>query len=346
MQNKKIMALFVATIIVMTFTAVAGFSNSANCYTQTTSGTTAGTATNKATVGVASNFWGPVTDALLIDANNIQYSPALSMVKEYLEYLDSLVYTTPTAITVCHDSTGLLVQDASYDMIFGADQTMDSNNYSVSSPVPFVYAEGIPVFFGVRSSKGGYLSNVKSLITPPDDRWDNNPLKATISVNGNTGISGYSVNSTLTDANAEDSVAIAASTAPYGVAAYNILYDMDNVVLPSNPLPKWVHDPLFTNIGLTFDSVNNLSINSGWVAKSQICSGITGPNIADPRFVYVEFDSPAYTLEQVVGITKTAEGHSDNNLTVVEGLYDYIQDEMDGSNWNSFLTGFCYIAPQ
>lgn len=340
MASKKLAALFAAAVLAVVLTASFGFSISANCYTLSTSDTTPSTATNRATIGVASNFWGPHPDASTFAPADIQYSPALSLVQAFL------VGKTSTSITVCHDATETLEADlSSYSMIFGADTSMVTGGYSVASPAPFVYAKGIPVFFGVYAS--GTMDNVNDLISSP--ALSPGPYAATVA--SGTALNSYVINTNLTSV--ADSVSIADTPAPYGDQAHLIVNAMAGTALPGT-VPTWVFDPLWPNIGQTFQSVisnsvnavNTTSVKAGFVAKSQICSGIAPQStVTPPAYVYVQFNG--YTLEQAVGITTTAASAPNNGLAVATSLRTYIQNRMlpTVNTWGTFLNGFCYTAP-
>lgn len=337
----------VLTVLAVLFTASVGFSNSANCYTLLSD---TGTITKTATIGVASNLWGPVTDANNVNSSNISLSPALTMVQNYL------ADQTGTSITTCHDSTTALVADrASYSMIFGADSSMITNGYSLPAPyAPFVYAKGIPTFFRVKS--GSMTAN--DLITPPSTvTWTT--ANEAIAVDNTGNISSYTVNSDLiydSGVAIPGVVSVASTAAPYGVSGQAILHDMDGVNFnPVSSIPAWIYQlsppsssyTLWPNIAQTYDSVvgssvvigantyTTTSVVAGFVAKSQLCSNLSS-------YVTVDFISPTYTLEQAVGILSTASG---TGLDVAKDLYDYIQDEIDDHAWGPFLSSFCYLAP-
>jgi len=187
----------------------------------------------------------------------------------------------------------------------------------------YSYARGIPVFFALSAN----IDNVNKLITG-----------ATSSTIAAADLTSYSVNTTYVT-----SVALANSTAPYGVAAYAILNDLLPIYGSTNPVynlpdgtrPGWVHFPYYSDIGVTMTNVTNGNNISGFVGKSQIC----GTNGQVPStYTYIQFTDPTWTLDQKAILL-------DNTNSAANGLDSYISGMISGGTWNSWVQGKCYFSP-
>jgi ABC-type molybdate transport system substrate-binding protein len=263
-------------------------------------------------IAVASNFFGP---AQTMAANFQTANPG-------------------QVVNVCHNSTGVLEQEIldainatppvapPYDNLFAADAIAPSfltaiNGKLDGSYTPFLYANGLPVLFGYHAGVTGKTFNVadvSQLINGLSDEDQEASLPSPLN--------GYSIATSTAN-----TVAVADPVnAPYGTQAAAILYDLAS------------HSPAvvtaqFDNIGLTYGvvgtnvTVNGVSydIHSGFVSKAQICQDIDDENVA-----YVEF--PGYVLTQRA-IQLTANGTA---------LKTYIQNRIDDTTWDDFLTANCY----
>ncbi len=253
-------------------------------------------------IAVASNFYGPAKDMVA----NFQ-APGKP--------------GNGTCIQVCHNSTGALLTEINnnltyYGMFFAANATAPESLQSSTGNTAYLYAKGIPVFFGYRND----VTNVGGLITGLGSGY-NYTLTATdlSSYAVNTGSAGY--------------VAVAGTAAPYGVKAHAILNSIEGTSLPGT-IPGWVHSPLYDNVDLTFQAVGTGSIKSGFVSKAQICDMYND-------VAYVQFTSPDYVLNQKAILLDSSD--SANPPTTVAGtLSKWVKDEIANDGWDDFLTDHCY----
>jgi hypothetical protein len=307
-MKNKIKFLFVMAILAMMFTAVSGFGQVPDVCTDTplTSPDVDSThpATNFATIGVASNFWGPQPEST---SPVIADSPALSMVDNFLNSGS----VTLTAVTVCHNATTTLEDNASnYDSLFVADNTAGS----VGS-YPITYARGVPAIFGYRKD----VTDASQLILAPTP------------VSGNAAtISGLTSKDYSVPSITAQWLALADPYyAPYGEAAEDILTPMS-----TGYLPPAAYTPLFSTIGKTFDAVGKTYgtsyIKSGFVSMGQLCT-------LKDSITYVEFTNNAYTLIQTASVVDTTN-------TTAMALYNWIQAQKLAGTWNPFLVSFCYAG--
>lgn len=270
--------------------------------------------TYTATIAVASNF----------------YTPAQEMVADFLDN-----YGGNTSVTVCHNSTTHLLAEINngtelpailsgtsfphYDYFFAAnasapDSLYDNGNGTIGY-TPFSYVKGIPVFFAHTNN----VSSTSGLIA--------NQATSTISASD---LSGYAINNALV--NADDSIAVASTDAPYGVKAHAIINSIQGTSLPTT-IPSYVVDPLYDNVGLVYEDVmDDKTVTSGFGSKGQICDDITGNWVT-----YIEFTNDAYTLDQKA-IQLTSE-------TLASGLDDYLDGIIGTSTWNTFCADNCYGTP-
>lgn len=258
-------------------------------------------------------------DTIIAVASNF-YEPAKKMVANFQALGKP---GNGTCIQICHNSTGTLLTEINnsptyYGMFFAANTTAPESLQSSTGNTAYLYAKGIPVFFGYRSN--GDISNVGDLIT--------NLGTAVNYTMTATDLSSYAVN-TGTAGN----VAVAGTAAPYGVKAHAILNSIEGTSLPGT-IPAWVRSPLYDNIDLTFAAVGTTGIKSGFVSKAQICN-IYGD------VAYVQFTSPDYLLNQKAILLDSSD--STNPPTTVAGtLSKWIKDEIANDGWDDFLTDNCY----
>jgi len=228
-----------------------------------------------------------------------------------------------TCIQVCQNSTGALLTEINnnlsyYGMFFAANSTAPESLQSSTGNTAYLYAKGIPVFFGYRND----VTNVGGLITGLGSGVNFNMTA--------TDLSSYAVN-TSTAGN----VAVAGIAAPYGLKAQAILNSIEslNPGLPGT-IPSWVHSPLYDNIDVTFSAVGTGGIKSGFVSKAQICD-IYGD------VAYVQFTSPDYLLNQKAILLDSSD--STNPPSTVAGkLSKWVKDEIANDGWDDFLIDHCY----
>jgi ABC-type molybdate transport system substrate-binding protein len=299
-KTMKMRLFLCVAVLAVLFTVSSVFAADTVCTTPATTPTT--------TIAVASNFFGPAQTM----ATNFQNANPGQVVK------------------VCHNATSdleteILNNPGRYGMFFSADEIdsafleeLDDSDYE-----PFLYAHGIPVYFGYVSSppstsKTKLITNVGSLIT---GLGSGNYYEVS-ETEGALADLEYTVAS-------PGAVAVANSTtAPYGTMANAIFSEFETY--PSTT-------PQFDNISLTFNAVGNTQslgtppvsydVYSGVVSRAQICN-------IKPYIAYVEFTG--YALDQrAIQLTDTADS-----------LYTYIQGQMSGASspWNTFLTQNCYGA--
>ncbi|OPX93239.1 MAG: hypothetical protein A4E58_03108 [Syntrophorhabdus sp. PtaB.Bin006] len=239
-----------------------------------------------------------------------------------------------TTYTVCSDSTGNLMTElnndyspdnafTTYGYFFAADATSaEYYNGHTGTGTAYSYAKGVPVFFAEYNAGGihavGHLLNSQS----DEDR----------SLNIATTASGYTINTA-------DSkyIAVANTTAPYGVKSHTIINTMMGTSLPGTIPTAYITSPLYGNIGAVFNAVTNDTNKSGFGAKSQICSGSGGVNTT---YVYVEFTNGDYILNQ--------KAIKLNSSTAATRLDDYINTTLgcpSGASWQTFVTNHCYKVP-
>lgn len=301
----------VAAIFVLT--ASTGWA-AANCFV--TGKYTTGTDTTK--VAVAANFVAAATQLIY----NCQ---------------DTGTCGTNTKYTICSDSTGNLMGNEladDYDggfqefgYFFAADesaQTYNSGGIYAGTGTAYVYATGIPVFIAMSST----YNNVSYLLTGQSGGSLTIPDEDLSSLAINT-----------TDAS---KVAVANSSAPYGLAAYDIINSIEGFTSPQLPnfTPDWLH--YCGNIGDTFNHVTNGwdGVKSGFVAKSQICNSTSGQPYND-TYIWVEFTNDAYLLTQ--------KAIKLNSSTAATALDNYIITTLgattSGSGWRNFIKKWCYKWP-
>jgi len=293
---RKNLLIFCMTALVMLFTTAGGFAQLPSYCSLYANGS----GTLPLAIGVAANF----------DEASQQM-------------VDNFLASNPAgngAVYICPNSTGVLAADIAdalnasqappFDMFFAADMP-SAWNFSVPSGAAFRYAYGTPVIFGYQSNVG----NVTGLISGG-------------SLSGNTD-SIDPVSNTYSIASGAISVGIAdPNNAPYGAAAQSILTAM-GYTIGTNITP--VELPTVTAVKNAVASTYAPSaVNSGFVAKSQVCN--------DPTVSYVEFTGLGYRLDQwAVQLTSNADN-----------LAAYIDDAMNDlspTGWNAFLAANCYIAP-
>ena len=271
---------------------------------------------------VAAGYVGANTIFVAVAANF--YGPAQDFIEDFVDQAPN------TSVIVCSNSTGQFrpeVENGAYDVFFAADETARNQFDGIVAGYPaFSYAQGVPVFVADRTRSG--ISDASGLI----EVVSGSPLSgatATITADAYDLASDYNVATSLTGATA--SVGLADSSAPYGQMAHAILNEMESENLPTT-LPIWVRDPLFNNIGNTFNGLSEpgTTVQAVFVGKSQICG-----NIAD--YTYVEFTNDSFTLDQTVAVT--------SNKSVALDLYDYIIEEVDNGGWSTFLAANCYKLP-
>lgn len=244
-------------------------------------------------LAVAANFFGP---SKVMVANFLAANPNLDI-----------------TINICSGATGdfalaLTSNPTAYDMFFAADNTAANFNNDDDAYYAYPYARGIPVLFGYTANG---IPNVGSLLTGLSTPGN---LFATLS---GTNLSAYSI----ATATANNVAYANPGVAPYGVAA---VYIMTALYKPPTPTLNMQPD-----VGAAFSAVGTGSTHSGFVAKSQICTGGAVP----PSIAYVEFPDFG-PLQYVVQLTDAATD-----------LNDYITTQMTLSGWNTFLTSNCYVAP-
>jgi len=290
---------------------------------------TIGTGANRIRIAVASNFREPADD----------------LIKNW--FLPS-TYGANTAVQICTGSTGNFNNDfnangfGDYKMFFAANTT--AGNYEGDTgTTSFVYSEGVPVLAAKKTD----IPSVTGLITgkgvsvPEGNVYTVTEPLAALSAN-------YEVNTA-----SAQMVSVADSSAPYGVAARDILNNMMGTSLHGT-VPSWVFsggnqtNGLWNNIDQTFWAVRDNSVTaggttydttdvkSGMIAKSSICSEIA-PNVTNPSWVYVEFTNPGITLTQKAILLDPA------NATASK-LNDYIQNAMTTGKWAEFLDKNCYLG--
>ncbi|OPY64156.1 MAG: hypothetical protein A4E57_03672 [Syntrophorhabdaceae bacterium PtaU1.Bin034] len=242
--------------------------------------------------------------------------------------------TTGANYIICSDSTGNLraamgtpcPTDGQYGYFFAADTSAAIYSGCPNAGSPWSYARGVPVFFGYRN---GGITDASQLIEQTSG------VAATI----NTTVGGnYTINTT-------DSclIAVADTTAPYGVKGQALISEMIGITIP--PIPACVYDSstgahgLFPNIGAVFAAIGTGAIKSGFVGKSQICSnGEVNPSI----YTYVQFTNDAYTLDQ-----KAIRLNSSTEVTVFDNYITYKRGltGSDPDSWAAFAIKNCYIYP-
>ncbi len=307
------------TAVVLAFTASGSWAADTECVTL-------GSGANTAIIAVASNFYGP----------------AQALVTAFQGTVGS-----NTTITICQNSTAHLLDEINngtglppsvfptdpgfprYNMFFAANEAAPNSLESTTGNTSFLYAKGIPVFFGLRATVG----NASNLVTSASGFGF--PITAACT---NAGLSSYTINT----ANAQK-VALAGTGAPYGQKSYTIINAITSdegggaTNLPST-IPSWVYSTLFDNIDVTYDNVitpGATGIKSGFVGKSQICTQLG-------TISYVQFTGDDCLLLQKAILLKTLAGS--NNIAAA-ALNTYIQGQISGGGWNSiFLPSQCYSA--
>jgi len=178
-------------------------------------GTTDDSATPTITVAVASNFYGP----------------GRAIARDFIESTEA---GTDKIIRVCHNSSGLLVNEinagASYSLFLAADNVWPGK-VTVAKGAEFPYAYGIPVLWSAKVSTDDLMSN--GII---------NKSKVTSLAIGNPGL------------------------APYGAAAERILKEK----LKQWETPgAWITQ--YDNIALTKTAIKDKVKDAGFVSKAQVC---------------------------------------------------------------------------
>lgn len=270
------------------------------------------------------------------------YEPAKAFAQDFL----SNSGTTATSVQVCADSTGNLkkqingtdpmpgaVGSNKYSLLLAADadtpayfDTGAGSSYKQTGASAFLYAYGIPVLYSEKVAKANLVQNA----TPPYGATATgyaNPIK---------------VNQTYVT-----KVAVGnPSLAPYGVAAEDILVDMNQWVTPtdlgtsytSNCSTTW--SCMYSNIDYTLQAIQYASnnIKAGFVSKAQMCTNSISSTY------YVEF--PDYqTTQKGILINSTNAGQNTYGANLVSFMNTKKAADSDSdsiSDWNEFLISHCY----
>jgi molybdate transport system substrate-binding protein len=274
-------------------------------------------------VGAAAASWAAATVCTLVPANCTPVDTRVAVASNFYYPAQDMVAQFQgqgkpgygTCVQVCHNSTGALLTEINnnltyYGMFFAANATAPESLQSSTGNTAYLYAKGIPVFFGYRDD----VTNVGGLITGLGSGY-NYELTT-------TDLSSYAINT-----GTAGSVAVAGTAAPYGVKSHSIINSIEGTSLPGT-IPGWVQSPLYDNIDLTFSAVGTGSIKSGFVSKAQICD-IYGD------IAYVQFTSSDYILNQKAILL-------DSSNSVASDLNNYVQDEIENDGWDDFLIDHCY----
>ncbi len=271
-----------------------------------------------ATIAVASNF----------------YQPAISYISTYTSTVGSP--GNGKKIRVCHNSTGTLLQEingtiaktAPYSLLLAANASTPNSlasagTYTQSGATAETYAWGIPVLAAMYAT----VPSVSTLI-PALASGQTATISSTLS-------STYALNTATSGA---ASVAEASpSLAPYGLAGANIMYLTNGWNYTTDPIPSWMHSPLYDNIDLTFASIIDGTNRSGFVSKAQLCSPPSPLTVSS--FTYAEFTNSAYMLNQKGVLLASGDTTED---AVGASLWNYMLSTTNRTAWNSFLTSKCY----
>ncbi|SHH24847.1 hypothetical protein [Pollutimonas bauzanensis] len=314
------------------------------------------------TIAVASNFYGPALDLITDFLNSpggtsygligLCHNATGHLMGEILKDPTTHVNPTHTAITL-HSGTvysahptpasgaealplaiaykyGLFAaanQDAPDDLVYETLNATPAPYYTIGSS--HIYANGIPVIFTDSTS------------APP-----NSLVTGTASTGTSDTIATTASGHTIVPAAGEVAVADPVP-APYGLAAQKILTDMGYTPWP----PSIVHTPLFGNIDVTYQAVFDPaypSINSGFVAKAQICNA---------GYSYVEFTNVAYNVAQYAvlldtdGDSVTTGGNTAEQAALALWTFMNLSNPNAananlgggaGQTWNQWLTNHCY----
>lgn len=264
--------------------------------------------TYDATIAVASNFYGP----------------AQSLVADFT------ATGKPGAgkyIRICQNSTAVLNTEirtgtSGYSLFLAANaatpNALVGTSYVQTSATSDLYAKGVPVIFGLTSS----VPNVGTLIPGLGS--------GTAATKSGAVTSADAINTT----NAQTIAVANPTAAPYGAAAVTILTAME---LWDDPIPSYIHTPLYDNIDVTFQSVTAGTNKSGFVSKSQICGGIAP--VSPVIYTYIAFTG--YLLDQK-GILINSGNSTQNALGA--SLKSFMLSNPSPTYWSTFLSTNCYAS--
>jgi hypothetical protein len=224
-------------------------------------------------------------------------------------------------------------------MLFAADSS-PSTKYSAISIKPYLYAYGVPVFFGYLSGNGftNYISSQSDLITTGTGCTINANHQIT---NAPSALSACTISGTLTGKSKSVTIANPLK-APYGNDAANIL-DLTAPIYPqttySIPVgtaispakniatetdPTWlVLSTTNANITAAFNAVGKTTVYAGFAAMSQVCK-------IESKVAFVQFSNSSFILSQ------TAASFAANDLNT------QIKGQIGNKTWDGFITQWCY----
>ncbi|NLW36826.1 MAG: hypothetical protein GXY80_15320 [Syntrophorhabdus aromaticivorans] len=236
--------------------------------------------------------------------------------------------------TICSDSTGNLrtaieaaynsaTGFATYGYFFAADTTAAKYDTWTGTGDSYVYATGVPVFFGSYNTSG--IHQVGDLI---NSLGSSKSMAITGSVQGN-----YTINTA-----SAQYIGLANSTAPYGQMSHTLINQMQGTSLPDT-IPSYVYSPLWGNIGICYDKVMDHTTKTGFVGKSQICNGSGG--VDTNTYVYVEFTASQYLLTQKAIKLNTSDGATalDDYITSMRNISSC---STGSGSWCEFIRKYCY----
>lgn len=278
-------------------------------------------ATPDVKVAVAANFFGPMKDLVTLWTGVGEPGAGKN-------------------VNICQDSTGNLdaairLGSSGYALFLAADDTTPDNlvgsGYEQTSATSKLYANGIPVFMALNSTVSDVHTLMPNLAGPADHASLSGVMTSTdaISIANSQTIA-------VADPGSNPPTVV---NAPYGYAAYLIMTDMGLTWSSFSSPPSGVH-ALYPNITNTFNSVTDTTNKSGFVSKSQICSGIAPIHGSPPDYTYIEFTNAKYMRVQK-GILIKSGDNTQNGLGA--SIFNYMLNQ-GGTFWDDFLEDHCYAA--
>jgi len=235
-------------------------------------------------------------------------TPLATIISDFEDYYAAQGYTY--TVTVTSGASGTLENSIisagtsnTYDLFLAADSAhpydLYNNHSSLTTAIPFTYARGYLELISVGSSS----TNITS--------------------------SGLPTPSTL----AANSVVIAnPATAPYGLAASQVLSNTYSITLPDS---RVVED---ADIGTTFTDAKNGVYPYGFIAKSQICTQTTDGTQTFSITNHYSYTSGYNNIIQD-GVTLTNSSQTSDQATELTNFLSYLQDSTLGG---SVILSYCY----
>jgi hypothetical protein len=265
----------------------------------------------------------PIPNVTFAVASNFYY-PAIELAGQFLT---STVGGNYTAIGVCHNATGHLVSEITgsnppvitgewlsvaigykYGLFAAANAAAPVSlvpQYTFVDYPPMTYANGIPAFLAGATFNGGW-TGTGGLLTENTSSPVNGIFHANNGTGPATAVRMNNASTILTEIGIGDIV-----SAPYGLAAKNVITDMEqwpgdaNVVAMTgntpgpctatavSPSPAGIC--MYDNIDITYDQtakVTTSGLNAGWVSWAQIVSDGNGGGNIKPYVTFPDYSFP------------------------------------------------------